>query len=73
MHLGACNPTLGLSVLSTVWCRRHGIPVAAVTAALSLPGFVVKQIINVCQLKASMQALAAYDRRKDSELNRKIE
>ena len=48
---------------------RHGIPVAAVTAMLSLPGFVVKQVVNVFQLKASMQALVAYDKRRDTENN----
>ncbi len=50
---------------------RHGIPVAAVTAMLSLPGFVVKQVVNIAQLKASMQALVAYDKQRDSENDRR--
>ena len=50
---------------------RHGIPVAAVTAMLSLPGFVVKQVVNIFQLKASMQALVAYDKRRDNENDRR--
>jgi hypothetical protein len=33
----------------------QGLPLAAVTAALSLPGFLVKQIINCFQLRSSMQ------------------
>ena len=41
------------------------------TAMLSLPGFVVKQVVNVFQLKASMQALVAYDKRRDNENDRR--
>ncbi len=44
----------------------RGIPLAAVTAAISLPGFVVKQIINCFQLRSSMQALVAYDRQREA-------
>lgn len=46
---------------SDVQCHVHnhlllqGLPLAAVTAALSLPGFLVKQIINCFQLRSSMQ------------------
>ena len=36
----------------------QGLPLAAVTAALSLPGFLVKQIINCFQLRSSMQVHA---------------
>jgi CDP-diacylglycerol--inositol 3-phosphatidyltransferase len=45
---------------------EKGLPLAAVTAALSLPGFLVKQIINCFQLRSSMQALVAYDRERES-------
>lgn len=44
---------------------KKGIPLAAVAALLSLPGFVVKQIINCFQIKSSMQALVAYDQEKE--------
>mmetsp|Transcript_15420 Transcript_15420/g.46545 ORF Transcript_15420/g.46545 Transcript_15420/m.46545 type:complete len:245 (-) Transcript_15420:362-1096(-) len=44
----------------------RGISLAAVTAALSLPGFAVKQIINCFQLRSSMQALVAYDQQREA-------
>lgn len=44
----------------------RGIPLAAVTAAISLPGFFVKQIINCFQLRSSMQALVAYDQQREA-------
>ena len=50
--------------------RRHGIPVGALFAAISLPGFVVKQIINVFQLRTAMQALVAYDKRRDQDASK---
>ena len=43
-----------------------GIPLAAVAAAISLPGFFVKQIINCFQLRSSMQALVAYDQQREA-------
>lgn len=45
---------------------QKGIPLAAIAAMLSLPGFIVKQIINCFQLKSSMQALVAYDQERES-------
>lgn len=41
--------------LSHTYLLLQGLPLAAVTAALSLPGFLVKQIINCFQLRSSMQ------------------
>lgn len=46
---------------------EKGLPLAAVTAMLSLPGFLVKQIINCFQLRSSMQALVQYDKDKEAE------
>ncbi len=45
---------------------ERGLPLAAVTAAASLPGFAVKQIINCFQLRSSMQALVKYDRDREA-------
>lgn len=45
---------------------QKGIPLAAIAVLVSLPGFVVKQIINCFQLKSSMQALVAYDQERES-------
>jgi CDP-diacylglycerol--inositol 3-phosphatidyltransferase len=46
---------------------EKGLPLAAVTAALSLPGFLVKQIINCFQLRSSMQALVQYDKDREAQ------
>lgn len=40
------------------------LPAAALMAAVSLPGFAVKQVVNVVQLRTAAQQLVALDAQK---------
>lgn len=67
----ALQPDARFCLGATPWAfwrcaGTKSIPLAAIAVLLSLPGFVVKQIINCFQLKSSMQALVAYDQERES-------
>jgi hypothetical protein len=43
------------------------LPAAALMAAFVLPGFVVKQVVNVIQLRTAAAQLVQYDQQKDGK------
>jgi hypothetical protein len=57
-------------------CSRAGfalppaLPWAGVVALLALPGFAVKQVVNVIQLRTAAQQLVLHDRQQDAKRSR---
>ena len=45
---------------------QASIPAAAVMALVALPGFAVKQVVNVIQLRTAAQQLVRFDQQQDS-------
>ena len=43
------------------------IPLAGIVALLSVPGFAVKQVVNVIQLRTAAQQMVLYDRQQDQQ------
>ena len=43
------------------------LPVAALVALSAVPGWAVKQAVNVVQLRTAAEQLVAYDRREDGK------
>lgn len=43
------------------------LPWAAVVALLALPGFAVKQVVNVIQLRTAAQQLVLHDKQQDAK------
>ncbi|EFN58951.1 hypothetical protein CHLNCDRAFT_19755 [Chlorella variabilis] len=55
-------PALALPAL----LQRLPLPQAAVMALVALPGFAVKQVVNVIQLRTAAQQLVRFDQQQDS-------
>ena len=43
------------------------IPLVGIVALLSVPGFAVKQVVNVIQLRTAAQQMVLYDRQQDQQ------
>jgi hypothetical protein len=59
-------PNTGCGLCCAGWEAGFAVSPAAIVAGLSIPGVVIKQTINLQQLRMAMQLLVDFDRNQDA-------
>ena len=56
-----------MSILPAGYLPAGGIPAVGLLAAFCVPGTLIKQFVNLVQMKAAMALLVALDRKRDQQ------